>query len=182
MICGIDEAGRGPIAGPVCAAAVVFKADCPAELFSQLNDSKKLTEAKRLSLAIEIKKHSFWGVGWFSHSEIDRINIHWATLSAMKKAYKAMRHEADIAYVDGKFTPEIGIDAQAIVKGDSLVKEIMAASIIAKTERDNLMQILDNRYPGWEFKKNKGYPTKRHKELCQINGISPYHRLSFKRN
>lgn len=180
LICGIDEAGRGPIAGPVCAASVIFKKDFPLELLKKLNDSKKLNEKSRELLAKEIKKYSYWGIGWASHKEIDKINIHNATLSAMTKSYKAMKQSASIAYVDGKFTPDLDIPTQAIIKGDSLIKEIMAASILAKTQRDNLMFVLDKRYPDWDFKNNKGYPTKKHKDKCKEIGLTPYHRLSYK--
>lgn len=178
MICGIDEAGRGPLAGPVTAAAVILPDDFPVE---QLNDSKKLNEAKRNKLASLIKEQAVsWAVVSLSHKAIDRLNIHHATLEAMRRSYHKMDREASQVYIDGKYCPDLPAPTEAIIKGDSKVPAIMAASILAKTHRDYLMQLIDRKYPQYEFARHKGYPTRRHRELCLQHGISPVHRTSFK--
>jgi ribonuclease HII len=178
LICGIDEAGRGPLAGPVYAAAVILGPDFDTE---GLRDSKKLSETKRYSLAAHIKKNALaWSVGICSASEIDEINIHQATLLAMKRAIEGLNGYTSIkVMVDGLFCPQINFPCEAIVKGDDKVAEISAASIIAKTERDLKMIEIDKIYPGYQFKKHKGYPTKLHIAIIKSEGLCEYHRKSF---
>ena len=178
LICGVDEAGRGPLAGPVYAAAVILGPDFDTE---GLRDSKKLSETKRYSLAAHIKKNALaWSVGICSASEIDEINIHQATLLAMKRAIEGLKGYTSIkVMVDGLFCPQINFPCEAIVKGDDKVAEISAASIIAKTERDLKMIEIDKIYPGYQFKKHKGYPTKLHIEMIKSEGLCEYHRKSF---
>jgi ribonuclease HII len=178
LICGLDEAGRGPLAGPVYAAAVILGPDFDTE---GLRDSKKLSETKRYSLAAHIKKNALaWSVGICSASEIDEINIHQATLLAMKRAIEGLNGYTSIkVMVDGLFCPQINFPCEAIVKGDDKVAEISAASIIAKTERDLKMIEIDKIYPGYQFKKHKGYPTKLHIAMIKSEGLCEYHRKSF---
>ena len=178
LICGVDEAGRGPLAGPVYAAAVILGPDFDTE---GLRDSKKLSETKRYSLAAHIKKNALaWSVGVCSASEIDEINVHQATLLAMKRAIEGLSGHTSIkVMVDGLFCPQVDFPCEAIVKGDDKVAEISAASIIAKTERDLKMIEIDKIYPGYQFKKHKGYPTKLHIEMIKSEGLCEYHRKSF---
>jgi len=178
LICGVDEAGRGPLAGPVYAAAVILGPDFDTE---GLRDSKKISESKRYTLAAHIKKNALaWSVGISSASEIDEINIHQATLLAMKRAIEGLNGYTSIkVMVDGLFCPQINFPCEAIVKGDDKVAEISAASIIAKTERDLKMIEIDKIYPGYQFKKHKGYPTKLHIEMIKSEGLCEYHRKSF---
>ena len=178
LICGVDEAGRGPLAGPVYAAAVILGPDFDTE---GLRDSKKLSESKRYSLAVHIKKNALtWSVGICSASEIDEINIHQATLLAMKRAIEGLSGYTSIkVMVDGLFCPQVDFPCEAIIKGDDKVAEISAASIIAKTERDLKMIEIDKIYPGYQFKKHKGYPTKLHIEMIKSEGLCEYHRKSF---
>ena len=178
LICGVDEAGRGPLAGPVYAAAVILGPDFDTE---GLRDSKKLSESKRYSLALHIKKNALtWSVGICSASEIDEINIHQATLLAMKRAIEGLSGYISIkVMVDGLFCPQVDFPCEAIIKGDGKVAEISAASIIAKTERDLKMIEIDKIYPGYQFKKHKGYPTKLHIEMIKSEGLCEYHRKSF---
>ncbi len=182
IICGIDEAGRGPLAGPVTAAAVILNEYFPREI---LNDSKKLSEKKRIIIYNEILSNaSAFGVGWVWHDEIDQINIHNASLLAMQRAYENMKSEANLILVDGKFTPKIenskDFEIEAIIKGDTLIPEIMAASIIAKTCRDLWMIKYSKLETEYKFEKHKGYPTKEHRELCKEHGLSFIHRKSFR--
>ena len=178
LICGVDEAGRGPLAGPVYAAAVILGPNFDIE---GLRDSKKLSESKRYSLAAHIKKNAIaWSLGVCSASEIDELNIHQATLLAMKRAIEALgSYESMKVMVDGLFCPKIDYPSEAIVKGDDKVAEISAASIIAKTERDLKMIEIDKIYPAYQFKKHKGYPTKLHIEMIKCEGLCEYHRKSF---
>lgn len=179
-ICGIDEAGRGPIAGPVCAAAVVLPKNFPFEI---LADSKKLSLKKRKFAETIIKEQALaWAVAWANREEIDRINILQASLGAMQRAFAKVARsgiEIDLVLVDGNKIPELPVRSQAIIKGDDSVFEIMAASILAKTARDDLMVMMDERYPQWGFAQHKGYPTKAHLEACRIHGPSPIHRMTF---
>jgi ribonuclease HII len=179
-LCGIDEAGRGPIAGPVCAAAVVLPKQFPFEL---LADSKKLSPKRRVAVAKVIKEQALgWAVAWSSRKEIDQINILQATMCAMQRAYRKIERQnlhVDLILVDGNRTPEMPIPCQSIIKGDDSVYEIMAASILAKTARDEVMTLLDMRYPLWGFAQHKGYPTKAHREACRLHGLSPIHRKTF---
>ena len=178
LICGVDEAGRGPLAGPVYAAAVILGPNFNIE---GLRDSKKLSESKRYSLAAHIKKNAIaWSLGVCSASEIDELNIHQATLLAMKRAIEALgSYDSMKVMVDGLFCPKVDYLCEAIVKGDDKVAEISAASIIAKTERDLKMIEIDKIYPAYQFKKHKVYPTKLHIEMIKCEGFCEYHRKSF---
>jgi len=178
LICGVDEAGRGPLAGPVYAAAVILG---PNFDIVGLRDSKKLSESKRYSLAAHIKKNAIaWSLGVCSASEIDELNIHQATLLAMKRAIEGLgSYDSMKIMVDGLFCPKMDYPSEAIVKGDDKVAEISAASIIAKTERDLKMIEIDKIYPAYQFKKHKGYPTKLHIEMIKCEGFCEYHRKSF---
>ena len=179
VICGSDEAGRGPLAGPVVAAAVILPHDFPIGL---LGDSKKMSEKRRLEAEAVIKEKAIaWATAAVSHKVIDRINILNASLLAMSRAYmKASRiAHADMLLVDGNRTPSADIPCRAIVKGDAKVPEIMAASILAKNERDRLMALADRKWPQYGYAKHKGYPTAGHIESIRINGPSPIQRLTF---
>ena len=178
LICGVDEAGRGPLAGPVYAAAVILGPQFNTE---GLRDSKKLSESKRYFLAEQIKKNALaWTIGICSADEIDELNIHQATLLAMQRAIKALNiHTSIKIMVDGLFCPQVDFPCEAIVKGDDKVAEISAASIIAKTERDLKMIEIDKAYPAYQFKKHKGYPTKLHIEMIKSHGLCEHHRKSF---
>lgn len=180
-ICGIDEAGRGPLAGAVYAAAVILDPTCP---IAGLADSKKLSEAKRDLLAVEIKANALaWGIASVSAQEIDEINILQASLLAMQRAYQAMTDQfgvhASLIQVDGNRKPQFDIPCEAIVKGDSKVAEISAASILAKTARDASLLILDGQYPQYGFAQHKGYPTALHLERLLQYGVTPEHRRSY---
>ncbi len=187
---GLDEAGRGPLAGPVTAACVVLPESFPLEI---LNDSKKLSEKKRDSAAKIIKETAWWGFARVEQDVIDKINILQASLLAMSLAWQNMvesfkdgRSEfADLkanfhAIVDGLYVPKIECSAEAVVKADAKYPEVMAASIIAKTERDRIMKEYDKLYPEYGYATHKGYPTAAHKEVCRRLGPSPIQRLTFK--
>jgi ribonuclease HII len=174
-IVGVDEVGRGCLAGPVIAAAVVIKNDIPG-----LRDSKKLSKSKREKLSSIIKQNSFYSFGSASVEEIDRINILQASLLAMKRAILNLTVEPGKILVDGMHKPDLDIDTQTIVGGDSVVDEISAASIIAKVYRDNLMMQFDKKYPDYYFSSHKGYGTKIHKAAIKKHGITPIHRKTFK--
>jgi ribonuclease HII len=176
ICCGIDEAGRGPLAGPVCAASVMLPANFPD---IALNDSKKLSAAKRETFTEIICQHALWGVGWASPEEIDAINILQATLLAMQRAFRNMHILVDRAYIDGNICPSLPIACEAVIKGDEKIRSIMAASIIAKTLRDRYMKRLAFIEGRYNFEKHKGYPTKQHREEILRYGITPYHRKSF---
>lgn len=181
LICGVDEAGRGPLAGAVFAAAVILNPDRP---ISGLADSKKLSEKKRDQLTLEIKTHALaWAIASSSVEEIDRLNILQASLLAMKRAIEAMQAQffitPDLVQVDGNKTPKIDLPCEAIVQGDSKVQAISAASILAKTARDAELLVLDNLYPMYGFAQHKGYPTADHMARLQLYGISPIHRKSY---
>lgn len=181
-ICGIDEAGRGPLAGPVTAASVILPGDFPIDI---LADSKKLSPAKRARALGEIISQTIYGVGWVWPEEIDRINIHHAALLAMKRAYEQMSitspRQPDLIQVDGKFPPLIDHPRiEAVIKGDATVAPIQAASILAKEARDRWMIRYGWIEPSWQFHRHKGYPTKLHRELCLQFGISDIHRKSFR--
>lgn len=177
LIAGLDEVGRGCIAGPVVAAAVVLNPDKP---IAGLTDSKKLTENKRRDLALQIKASALcWAVGRAEASEIDAINILQASLVAMQRAFTMLEPAPEFAKVDGNRLPMLPCPAQAIVRGDLLVAEISAASILAKVARDEEMQALDRLYPGYRFAVHKGYPTGQHIAALQRHGATPQHRASF---
>ena len=177
-MCGVDEAGRGPLAGPVSAAAVILDPDRP---IAGLADSKKLPERQRERLAVIIREHALaWAVAYADVGEIDRLNILQATLLAMRRAVQSLAVRPQQVLVDGLYCPSTGIPSQAIVKGDSKIAAISAASILAKTSRDALMLELHERYPHYGFADHKGYPTAAHLVALREHGVSVVHRKSFK--
>jgi len=208
LICGIDEAGRGPLAGPVCAAAVVLPDGFPPDL---LDDSKKLKPRQREEARrVIVTQAAAWAVAWADHAEIDAMNILQASLLAMRRAveyalapapdgasgqwpekleteaafgrpFAAGRIPADLAAIaDGLYSPVLPIPCTPLVKADSRVREVMAASILAKTARDQLMEHYDYLYPQYEYARHKGYPTQAHRRLVQQYGPSPIQRLTFR--
>lgn len=178
LICGVDEAGRGPLAGPVSAAAVILD---PSRPIAGLADSKKLSEKKRDLLAPIIRERALaWAVAYAEVEEIDSLNILQATLLAMRRAVLALPIQPHQVLVDGLYCPQTGIPSEAIVKGDSKVAAISAASILAKTARDELMLKLHMQYPQYGFDGHKGYPTVVHLEALKKHGVSMVHRRSFK--
>lgn len=177
LICGCDEAGRGPLAGDVFAAAVVFDKDTVIE---GINDSKKLTEKKREKLFDEIKEKAlYWSIKTASVEEIESINILQSAMLAMKRAVEALPVKPDICLIDGNKTPQLDVKAAAIVGGDAKSQSIAAASILAKVARDRYMLELAEKYPEYMFEKHKGYGTKLHYEMIDKFGMSPVHRPSF---
>lgn len=176
-ICGIDEAGRGPLAGPVCAAAVIL----PEGLeIPGLNDSKKLTDKKRRELFPIIEEQALaYGIGWASQEEIDDINILQATFLAMSRAVEQLNIRPDLALVDGNRAPTLDLPVETVVKGDSLSASIAAASVLAKVSRDDVMLRMAEEYPGYGFEVHKGYGTKAHYEALRKFGPSPIHRRTF---
>lgn len=183
-ICGFDEAGRGPLAGPVSAAAVILPPDFPLEL---LNDSKKLSAEKRETAAREITARAAWGIAWAEASEIDTINILQASLLAMSRAWEALAaffpahaEKSGLSGIaDGLYCPKVPIPCSALVKADGKVPEVMAASILAKTARDKMMLRYSWFYPEYGYEKHKGYPTKSHIEAIARCGPSPIQRTTF---
>ncbi len=178
LICGVDEAGRGPLAGPVSAAAVILDDSNPIE---GLADSKKLSEKQRDKLAPIICERALaWAVAYAEVEEIDQLNILQATILAMKRAVLALNIQPQQVLVDGLYCPQTGIPSIAIVKGDSKVAAISAASILAKTARDALMLDLHQQYPNYGFADHKGYPTAAHLAALREHGVSAVHRKSFR--
>ena len=177
VICGVDEAGRGPLAGPVCAAAVIL----PKHLeIPGLTDSKKLTDKKRRELFPLIQEQAVaYGIGFASQEEIDEINILQATFLAMERALSELNARPDMVLIDGNRERDFGVPVQTVIKGDSLSANIAAASILAKVTRDNLMMELAQQYPQYGFEIHKGYGTKAHYEALRQYGASPIHRRSF---
>ncbi len=177
LVCGVDEAGRGPLAGAVYAAAVILD---PAHPISGLKDSKKLSEAARVRLAGEIRAHALaWSVAWADEAEIDRLNILHATMLAMRRAVLGLAPAARMALIDGNRCPDLPIPARAIVKGDASEPCISAASILAKTERDKEMRRLADKFPEYGFDRHAGYPTPEHLAALKCHGPCPIHRKSF---
>jgi ribonuclease HII len=177
LVCGVDEAGRGPLAGPVVAAAVILD---PANPILGLNDSKKLSAKRRDALALEIyHKALAWAVAEASVEEIDRINILQASLLAMQRAVEKLEIKPHHALVDGNKCPRLTCSVEAIIGGDGKVASIAAASILAKTVRDAGMLELHTRYPMYGFDRHKGYPTAAHLEALRNHGVSPVHRRSY---
>ena len=175
-VCGVDEAGRGPLAGPVYAAAVIL----PDGLYIDgLNDSKKLTAKKRDALYEAITQQALYAIASASVEEIDRINILQASLLAMRRAVQALPHPPDYVLTDGLYTPDTGLPSLAVVGGDAASAVIAAASILAKVARDRYLLELDAVYPEYEFAQHKGYPTKRHYELLDTYGPCSVHRCTF---
>ena len=179
VICGVDEAGRGPLAGPVCAAAVILP---EGEIIPGLNDSKKLTDKKRRELMPIIKEQAIaYGIGLASEQEIDEINILQATFLAMERALAQLTVKPDLALIDGNREKDFGLPVKTVVKGDSLSANIAAASVLAKVTRDDIMVALAEEYPQYGFEIHKGYGTKAHSEALRQHDASPIHRKSFLR-
>lgn len=176
-VCGCDEAGRGPLCGPVVAAAVILPRDCEIE---GLNDSKKLTEKKREALFEVIKEKAIaYAIAEASPAEIDEINILNASMLAMRRAVEALPHPADFALIDGNCSRGFTIPTQTVVKGDAKSASIAAASILAKVKRDRECIELDREYPEYGIAKHKGYPTKDHMDAVRKHGVAPIYRKSF---
>lgn len=177
LLCGIDEAGRGPLCGPVSVAAVILNTENPVP---GLNDSKKLTEKKRELLYDEIiEKATAWTVVLVEPEEIDRLNILWATMAGMQRCAEQLNPAPEYVLVDGNKLPDISFPAMAVTKGDATSASIAAASIIAKVTRDRFMQELDKQYPQYKLAQHKGYPTKLHYELLEQYGLQDFYRRSF---
>lgn len=177
LVCGVDEAGRGPLAGPVCAAAVILPPDL---VIPGLNDSKKLTDKKRRELFdIIVDQAVAYGIALVDEKQIDEINILQATFRAMEQAVARMDVRPDVVLVDGNREPDLGLPVKTVVKGDSRSASIAAASILAKVTRDRLMEQLDETYPQYGFAVHKGYGTKRHYEALRQYGPCPIHRMTF---
>ncbi|MGP1415329.1 MAG: ribonuclease HII [Treponema sp.] len=190
LTCGVDEVGRGPLAGPVCASAVIFSSQNID--ISLLNDSKKMTEKSRLKAFYELTSKAYYAIGWASNVEIDELNILQATLLAMRRAFTMLYNElskSNASYlerlkviVDGNINPNFreDVDCEPLIKADSIVPEVMAASIIAKVARDKMMCRYSYLYPEWGYEKHKGYGTKAHIEAIKKYGASPIQRMTFK--
>ncbi len=178
MIGGVDEAGRGPLAGPVTAAVVILADDFPDGI---LIDSKRMTHLQRQRAGRVTKARALdWAVGWCWPEEIDRLNIHRATLLAMTRAVCSLTLSPDLILVDGRFSPQVALCCRSVVGGDRWVPQIQAASIIAKTTRDLWMTRYARIEPLYGFEKHKGYPTKAHRARISLYGLSPIHRRSFR--
>ena len=175
IIAGVDEVGRGCLAGPVTAAAVILHGSILG-----LTDSKKLSAKRRTQLSAIIQQDASFSFGHVQNEEIDEINIHQATLKAMQEAIINLPITPDLVYVDGKFTPNVEVNCKAVIGGDKLISEISAASIIAKVHRDDFMKKLDKKYPIYDFAKNKGYGTAHHLAALRKSGYTSFHRQSFK--
>ena len=177
VICGVDEAGRGPLAGPVCAAAVIL----PRGLeIPGLNDSKKLTDKRRRELMPMIQEQALaYGIAFATHTEIDEINILQATFLAMERALSQLKIQPQLALIDGNRQKDFGIKVETVVKGDSRSANIAAASILAKVTRDDYMEAMALEYPGYGFEIHKGYGTKAHYEALRKLGPCPIHRMTF---
>ena len=177
VICGVDEAGRGPLAGPVCAAAVILP---PYAQIPGLNDSKKLTDKRRRELMPVIKEQAIaYGIAFATHEEIDSINILQATYLAMERALAQLSVKPDLALIDGNRAKDFGLPVKTVVKGDSFSASIAAASVLAKVTRDDLMLQMAEEYPQYGFEIHKGYGTKAHYEALTAHGPSPIHRMTF---
>lgn len=176
-IAGVDEAGRGPLCGPVVAAAVILD---PARPIAGLNDSKKLSERRRDQLADAIRAHALsWAIAEASVEEIDRLNILHATMLAMKRAVEALSVTPALVRIDGNRCPELAIPSEAVIKGDATVPAISAASILAKTTRDAQLALLDAQHPEYGFAQHKGYPTAAHLQALRVHGVIACYRRSF---
>ena len=177
LLCGVDEAGRGPLAGPVCAAAVMLPR---GHVIEGLNDSKKLTEKRREELYDVIRSESVsYGIAFAAVEEIETLNILGATFLAMNRAIKQLSPAPELALIDGNRTKGIEVPARCVVKGDSKCADIAAASVLAKVTRDRYMLEMAEKYPQYHFEQHKGYPTKLHYEALREYGPSPIHRMSF---
>ena len=179
-VAGIDEAGRGPLAGPVIAAAVILDPETlPGMLRDGIDDSKVLTKSRREELFAALRRYAHIGIGGASAAEIDRINILAATLRAMGRAVDALGIVPDLALIDGNRTPELACPAKAVVRGDQASLSIAAASIVAKVTRDQIMAALARRHPGFGWERNAGYGTAEHKQALTRLGVTPHHRKTF---
>lgn len=177
LTCGVDEAGRGPLAGPVFAAAVILDPSKPIE---GLRDSKKLTAARRNMLALQIRQRALaWSIAQCSEEEIDRLNILQATMVAMRRAVAGLSVQPALVLIDGNRCPAMPIRCEAIIKGDDKVPAISAASILAKTARDAALAVLHQQFPQYAFDQHKGYPTALHLARLREHGVSPVHRKSY---
>lgn len=177
LVCGVDEAGRGPLAGPVFAASVIFPVNT---IIEGINDSKKISEKKREKLFEIIKQKALaYSIAYATEEEIDKINILNATFLAMSRAVEGLKVKPDIALIDGNKSPELNIPTMCIIKGDAKSQSIAAASILAKVSRDRLMKELSLKYPEYQFEKHKGYGTALHRELIKKYGCCPIHRKTF---
>jgi ribonuclease HII len=178
IVCGIDEAGRGPLAGPLTTSAVILPRLFP---FGILDDSKKMSPREREKVALEIKRRAVdYAIGWCWPEEIDRLNIHRATLLAMGRAVRMLKTRPDLILVDGLFSPNLPYTCRTVVKGDCSIPQIQAASILAKTARDLWMIRYARIEPRYGFERHKGYATREHRSLVGVHGRSAIHRLSFK--
>lgn len=177
IVCGVDEAGRGPLAGPVVAAAVILNRECIPKF---IDDSKRLTRKKREALVLELKEKSIWAIGMASSKEIDTLNILQASKLAMSRAVEALAQKPAVALIDGNQPPDLCCETVCIIKGDTLSLSIAAASIIAKVTRDALMIELGMKYPHYGFERHAGYGTQCHLEALAKHGICPEHRMSFR--
>jgi len=180
IVCGVDEVGRGCLAGDVYACAVILPKDFPEEILNQLNDSKKISSQKREYLSEEIKKNAIWSIGIATVEEIAEINILHAAMLAMERAIAGLKEYPDVALIDGNRAPNnLKCESQTVVKGDAKSCSIAAASIIAKVDRDKKMAELAKDFPHYAWEKNAGYGTKAHMEGIDNHGITPWHRSGF---
>ena len=176
-VAGVDEAGRGPLAGPVVAAAVVF---ADGETIPGIGDSKQLTAFRRARLSLRIRQTAVdWSIGAATAREVDQLNIHHASLLAMRRAVLGLRETVDYVYIDGRFFPNIPLPGESVIRGDQNIPAVSAASILAKVSRDQQMVWLDRSYPEYGFSKHKGYPTKFHRSVLETLGPTPEHRMSY---
>lgn len=177
LVCGVDEAGRGPLAGPVYAAAVILD---PTKPIAGLRDSKKLTAPRREALALQIQRDArAWSIALCTAVEIDELNILQATKLAMRRAIEGLSLQPELALIDGNRCPVCAVQTKAIIKGDDKVMEISAASILAKTARDAALMTMHALYPQYAFDQHKGYPTALHLERLRLHGVTPEHRRSY---
>jgi ribonuclease HII len=179
IICGVDEVGRGPLAGPVVAAAVILPPDFPEALCIKIKDSKKMSASAREKIVGPLKEHCLFAIAEASVEEIDRLNILWATMLAMQRAVAFLQTTIDIALIDGNRAPQLHCEAVPVVKGDDKSLSIAAASIIAKVCRDDLMKKLAERFPFYGWDHNAGYGTSEHIEALARHGVTECHRASF---
>ena len=176
-VVGVDEAGRGPLAGPVVAAAVVF---VDGETIPGIGDSKRLTASRRSRLSLRIRETAVdWAIGAATAREVDRLNIHNATLLAMRRAVLGLRERIDYVYIDGNFYPDIPNPGESVIRGDQNIPAVSAASILAKVSRDRQMVWMDRIYPQYGFSRHKGYPTRFHRSALETLGPTPEHRMSY---